>query len=216
MRRISRLLRADLSDLALEIGTAGFAALWDGRGARPEDLIPGRPARAVQAAAAELARQGRAEVDGDGRLVGVHGLTLQPTRHAFVHAGRTHRTWCAFDSVGIPAALGIDAEAHTTCPACDRALRVPIRRGHPEVSSIALWLPSPTSGHLMADFCASADLYCDREHLEQRIPVATRPGEVLGLGAAAELGRTTWADVAGADWLLVQGGRSATDLDAAQ
>jgi alkylmercury lyase len=196
MRGISRLLRADLSDLALELAAAGFAALCEGRAARPEELLPGRPAR-VRQAAAELARQGRAEVDGDGRLVGVHGLTLRPTRHTFVHAGRTHRTWCAFDAVGIPAALGLDAVAHTTCPACDHALGVPIRRGRPEVSDIVLWLPSPAIGHLLADFCATADLYCGREHLEQRIEVATKPGEVVDLAAAAELGRTSWADVAG-------------------
>jgi alkylmercury lyase len=197
MQSMSPFLRSDLSDLALEIATAGFAALWESRAVRPEELVPGRRAP-VRKAAAELVRLGRAEVDGDGRLVGVHGLTLRPTRHAFVHAGRTHRTWCAFDSVGIPAALGIDGEARTMCPACDRALCVPIRRGQPEASRIVLWLPSPTVGHLMADFCAVADLYCGREHLEQRV-VATMPGDVLDLDAAAERGRTAWADVTSLD-----------------
>jgi alkylmercury lyase len=196
VRHVNRLLRADLSDLALEIATAGFAALWDGRAAPPEELIRGR-AGEVRRATAELARRGRAELDDGGRLLGVHGLTLRLTRHAFVHAGRTHRTWCAFDSVGIPAALGLDAEARTTCPACDRALLITIRGGRPEDSDIALWLPSPTVGHMMADFCSAADLYCGREHLEQRIDPSTTPGDVLDLPGAAELGRTAWADVAG-------------------
>jgi alkylmercury lyase len=191
-----RLLRGDLSELALEIATVGFAALWDGRAVRPEEFIPGRPGR-VRRATTELTRRGRAELDDEGRLVGVHGLTLRPTRHAFVHAARTRRTWCAFDCVGIPAALRIDAEARTRCPACNRALHVPIRRGHPEASDIVLWLPSPTIGHLMADFCAAADLYCERGHLEQRVDATTSPGDVLDLAAAAELGRTTWADIAG-------------------
>ena len=198
MRPVSRLLREGLSDVALDLAAAGFAALWDGRAARPEELIPGRAARARRVAA-ELARRGRAELDDDGRLVGVHGLTLRPTRHAFVHAGRTHSTWCAFDSVGIPAALGLDAEARTACPACGADLRVPIRRGRPAVSDMALWLPSPTVGHLMTDFCAAADLYCSRRHLGEVVDTARRPGDVLDLAGAAELGREAWADVAGLD-----------------
>ena len=192
---MSRLLDDGLSDLALAIATAGFAALWDGRAVRPEDLVPGRPGPARRAAA-ELVDRGRAEIDDQGRVVGVHGLTLRPTRHGFVHAGRFHPTWCAFDSIGIPAALAIDAEARTTCPSCDRALCIPIRRGHPDASDAALWLPSPTIRHLMTDFCAAADLYCGRPHLERRIDPARTPGEVLDLPSAAALGRTAWADVA--------------------
>jgi len=198
MRGVGRLLRAGLGDVALELATAGFAALWEGRAVRPEELVPGRAARARRAAA-ELVRRGRAEVDDEGRLVGVHGLTLRSTRHAFVHASRTHWTWCAFDAVGIPAALGVDAEARTTCPACDCSLLVPIRRGRPDLSEIVLWLPTPSvnMGHLMTDFCAVTDLYCRREHLEQRVDTARQPGEVLDLDRAAALGTTAWADIAG-------------------
>ena len=201
MRGGDRLLREGLTDVALGLATAGFGALWDGRAVRPEELVRGRAAR-LRRTAAELVRRGRAELDHDGRLVGVHGLTLRPTRHAFAHAGRTHWTWCAFDSVGIPAALDIDAEARTTCPACECALHVPNHRGQPEASEIVLWMPSPTVGHLMTDFCAAADLYCRREHLEQRIDPTTQVGEVLDPAAAAELGRAAWADLAG----LVVGG----------
>jgi len=192
---MNRLLDHGLSDRALEVATAGFTALWDGRAAHPEELLPGPP-RKARRATAELVKRGRAEVDDQGRVVGVHGLTLRETRHSFVHAGRSHSTWCAFDSIGIPAALAIDAEARTTCPSCGQALHIPIRSGHPEVSDVALWLPSPTIRHLMADFCAAADLYCGRDHLERRIDPFRHPGEVLDLPRAAALGRTTWAVVA--------------------
>lgn len=192
---MSRLLHDGLSDLAVEIATAGFEALWDGRAVRPEDLVPGH-SRRTRRATAELVDRGRAEVDDHDRIVGVHGLTLRQTRHHFVHAGRSHRTWCAFDSIGIPAALAIDAEARTTCPSCDRVLQVPIRGGHPETSGIALWLPSGSVRHLIVDFCAAADLYCGRDHLERCIDPARDHGEVLDLASAATLGRAAWADVA--------------------
>jgi alkylmercury lyase len=196
MKSVNRLLRGDLSDLALEIAATGFAALWNGQATRPDELVPGRP-RDVRQAMTELVQRGRAEVDDQGRLVGIHGLTLRPSRHNFVHAGRTHSTWCAFDCIGIPAALGINAEAHTRCPACDQSLQVSTRSGRPEPSEVVLWVPSSDVGNLMADFCAAADLYCKREHLEQRVQTTTETGEVFDVATAAELGRTTWADVAG-------------------
>jgi len=191
---MTRLLDDGLSPLAREIAIAGFVALWNERAARPEELLPG-PARRARRATADLVERGRAEVDEEGRIVGVHGLTLRETRHGFVHAGRLHRTWCAFDAIGIPAALAIDAEARTTCPSCGDVLHVLIRGGQPLPSDIALWLPSPTVRHLMTDFCAAADLYCGRDHLDQRM-AAGQPGEVFDLTAAAALGRYTWADVA--------------------
>jgi hypothetical protein len=58
-------------------------------------------------------------------------------------------------------------------------------------------MPSATVAHLMTDFCAAADLYCRREHLEQLVDLTTLVGDVVDLATAAELGRTAWADVGG-------------------
>jgi hypothetical protein len=198
MTGVRRLLDDGLSDLAREVATAGFAALWVGRAVRPEELVP-RRRRRVRRVTAELVERGRAEVDDDGRVVGIHGLTLRPTRHGFLHAGRLHQTWCAYDSIGIPAALGVDAEVRTTCPSCGLPLGVAIRRGQPEPCDAALWLPRAEVGHLITEFCAVSDLYCSRRHLSERIDVARQSGEVLDVAGAAELGREAWADVAGLD-----------------
>src|SRR5258706_12020057 len=100
MPGMSRLLDDGLSDLALEIATAGFVALWDGRAVRPEELAPRHPRRARREMA-EMVKRGRAEVDDGGRVVGVHGLTLRPTRHCFVHAGRSRAGCCCHDSEGV-------------------------------------------------------------------------------------------------------------------
>jgi hypothetical protein len=72
------------------------------------------------------------ELDDDRRLVGIHGVTLRPTRHRFMHDGRNQHTLCAYDSIGIPAALRLDATAHTNCPSCGASLAVDIGdRGAP-------------------------------------------------------------------------------------
>jgi hypothetical protein len=192
---LGNLLAEGLDDVDRALAVTGFAALWDHKARRPEDLVPG--VGGVGGAAVSLAGRGRAEVDGDGAIVGIHGLTLRPTRHHFVHRGHAHRTWCAFDSIGIPAALSLDAVAHTDCPSCQRPLTVLIREGVPESSPAVLWLPGQPSDNLMAQFCSCADLYCSLEHLRQRIDPAATPGAPTDLAAAADLGRQTWADVTG-------------------
>ena len=56
--------------------------------------------------------------DATGAIVGARGLTLRPTRHALTMSGRRLYTFCAIDAVGIPAALGADAEVASRCHGC--------------------------------------------------------------------------------------------------
>jgi hypothetical protein len=97
------LLRAELGVAAMHLAVAGFVAVWHGMAGDVVDLLP--PGADVSIVALQAAK-GRLEVDDGGALVGIHGLTLRSTRHRFVHDGRSHHTWCAFDSIGIPAAPG--------------------------------------------------------------------------------------------------------------
>ncbi len=78
-------------EVAREVAAAGFAALWNGSAGQPSKLVASAPDDA-DAVAAVLADRGRAEVDDDGLLVGIHGLTLRVTRHRIVHDGRIHWT----------------------------------------------------------------------------------------------------------------------------
>jgi Alkylmercury lyase len=182
-------------DVARALAAAGFAALWSETAVRPSALLPASP-EAGEAMAAALVSGGRAELDEEGRLRGIHGLTLRSTRHYIVHDGRVHWTWCAFDAIGIPSAFSLDATAHTDCPACRGPIAVAVNQGVPEDHRAVLWLPAAAGSNLMSDFCAMADLYCSRDHLEQRIDIASMPGRMIDVSAGAALGRATWADVA--------------------
>ena len=81
------LLREDLNAAALELAANGFTALWHARRPTLDELLPGRGELADDVLV-ELVRRGRAELDPDGLLLGVHGLTGRATRHGFTHAGR--------------------------------------------------------------------------------------------------------------------------------
>lgn len=190
-------LEADLAPVARRLASEGFAALWRGEALTAGELLPDVPdaAEAVEA----LVRRGRAEVDVAGRLVGIHGLTLGATQHSFEHDGAVRHTWCAFDSVGIPAALAIEATVRTRCPACGEAVSAKVSGREVDVSDLALWLPEVSStANLMADFCAAADIYCSTTHLTQQLGDIGR-GRMTSLADAVEIGCVTWLDVAGFD-----------------
>ncbi len=174
---------------ARALGVDGFAALW--RGERPLVADLTDDAATVDT----LSSAGRLEVDNHGRLVGVHGLVARPTAHRIDHAGGRVHTWCALDAIGIPAALGIDAIATITSPACGAELPVVLRAGAPaDAAEYRLWLPGGDCGHLVDDFCRRANLYCSALHLESEVPPGS-PGQAVTVTEAASIGRTTWQDV---------------------
>ena len=79
-----------------------------------------RPLEEVEAA---LGEQTSAELDADGRLVGL-GLTLRPTPHRFLIDGRTVFAWCASDALIFPVALGRPGIIESTCGSTGQAIRV--------------------------------------------------------------------------------------------
>ena len=66
-----------------------------------------------------------AEVDGEGRLLGVV-LTLKETPHRFRVKGVDLYAWCAFDTLFLPAYLKETAEVESTCPITGRVIQVTI------------------------------------------------------------------------------------------
>jgi alkylmercury lyase len=191
----------DRGDPVVEVRRQAFAALLDDRPAKVAQLAAASsiPRAEVEQALASLEAKGALEVDGDGRVIGAHGLTRRGTRHEIVTGQRRWHAWCALDAVGIPVALGLDAEVRTVCPACKLEIRLRVHRG--AVNSTAgvpvLWLPGGPCGHVMDDFCASANLFCSAEHLDTwRRGAADPPGQPLTLEETADEGRRVWADVA--------------------
>jgi hypothetical protein len=183
-----------MPEATLAVRKAAFRQLLSGRAVGIEEV--GAQARLAGEAAREavelVASVGMAEID-DGTIFGMDGLTTRRTRHRLVLDNVGLWTWCAYDIVGIAAALGTDAVGSTQCGACGRPIEVVIRKGRPEGSTVVGWLPDASCSNVMADFCPSALLFCSRSHLDQR-----RAREGIGSGPAldvespAERGRSDW------------------------
>ena len=102
-------------------------------------------------------------------------------------------TWCAYDIVGIAAALGVDAVGNTQCGWCGRPIEVVIREGQPEGNAAVRWLPDESCANVMADFCPSALLFCSQAHLDEwRAREGVGAGEAMDLESLAQRGRSCW------------------------
>lgn len=181
----------------LAIRWAAFSSLASGRtlnigeAARSTDLDP----ETAREAAELVASVGMAEIEG-GMIVGMDGLTTRPTRHRMILGDVSLWTWCAYDIIGIAAALGANAVGKTPCGACGEEIEVVVREGRPESSPAVGWLPRVACSNVMAEFCPSALLFCSLAHLETwRSDTYAGVGEAMTVVGLAERGRIGCGDL---------------------
>jgi len=98
-----------MPEATLALRRAAFHQLLSGRSADIETVADeaGLSTDAAHEAVDLVVSVGMAEVD-DGTIVGMDGLTTRRTRHGLILDGVEVWTWCAYDIVGIAAALGAE------------------------------------------------------------------------------------------------------------
>jgi alkylmercury lyase len=146
------------------------------------------------------AGQGAADgpvIAAGGAVVAAGGLSVAPAKHQLLLAGRAFWTWCAFDGIGIPAALDMDALLETRCPTCGRQIQVAVVDGQPPPGSpVVGWLPGGACANVQDDFCPEANLFCTEAHLTSwREEAGDPPGTAATLPELAATGRLVWSDV---------------------
>ena len=179
---------------SLPVRRAAFRELLSGRVVPITEVAAsaGMSIEAARRAVQDVASVGMAEAD-ETTIIGMDGLTTRPTQHGIVMGGVQLWTWCAYDIIGIAAAMETTASGSTQCGACGRHIDVVIREGEPEDSGVVGWLPGEACSNVMAEFCPSALLFCSRDHLDEwRAKSGNGEGEALDLPALAERGREEW------------------------
>jgi Alkylmercury lyase len=88
----------------------------------------------VEGTLAGLDQQGRIRRDQSGAVTGSHGLSLTPTPHELLledHNGQEQRywTWCAWDAVGILAALDASGRIRSTSPSSGAPIQLDFHHG---------------------------------------------------------------------------------------
>ena len=186
-------------DAAGQLREVAFALLLRGR--RPfevADLAAATSLRldAATAAAATLATAGWLDLDESGRVAGAAGLSLVAGPHRLTLGKSRFRTWCAYDCVGIAAALGGDALIETACGQCDAPITLALRSGVPERSGPErLWL-ADGGQDLRGSFCTPTVLLCGDPHAAAWGSARQGHGRSLDLADAARRGAADWAGCA--------------------
>ncbi|MGH9139385.1 MAG: organomercurial lyase [Acidimicrobiales bacterium] len=189
------------NELPAEAGrvrSAGFAVLRRGAAATPADLAASTAltTNTVIEVLEAMADRGAVELDADGNVIGIGGLSLVPTRHQLELDGVRLHTWCAVDALGIPAALEASAVARLRCTHCEQQIHVVFEQGSPGGSAtVVTWFPHVTPTNVRRDFCDVANVFCSPAHLDAWRDAAGRPpGDTLTLAEVAERGRIIWAN----------------------
>jgi len=188
-------------DAAGLLREAGFALLLrDRQPVEVADLATaiGIDAGAASSAVTNLAQAGWLDLDDSGRVVGAAGLSLSTGPHHLTLGGAPFRTWCAYDSLGIAAALGADARVETTCGQCGAPISLAIRGGIPErTGPERLWL-AEGGADLRGSFCTPTVLLCGEAHGAAWAEAQGGRGALLDLAEGARLGSADWAGCADA------------------
>lgn len=188
-------------DAAGMVREAGFALLL--RGHRPVELADLVLATEIDVEVARatidsLAQAGWLDLDDAGRLVGAAGLSLSTGAHRLTLGVAPFRTWCAYDSLGIAAALGGDAQVETTCGQCHAPISLAFRAGSPERNGPErLWL-ADGGADLRGSFCTPTVLLCGEEHGHAWSAGQRGRGRLLDLAEGAHQGGIDWAGCAAA------------------
>jgi alkylmercury lyase len=108
---------------------------------------------------ATLARWPNVHRDEQGRVAAFGGLSVRPTKHRFDVGVRRLYTWCAWDTLLLPALLNQEAQVESTCPITDCEVRLTVAPDrvlatYPEDIWVSFPAPGQTStGDIVDSFC---------------------------------------------------------------
>ncbi len=143
---------------------------------------------------AALGRWPNVHVDEHGRVVAFGGLSLTRTAHRFAVGGRQLYTWCAWDTLFLPALLGETAQVQSTCPETGSHVRLVvdrsgIRHAEPEALWVSFPAPATTStADITGSFCCHVHFLAGRSAADRWLS-RHAGATVLTLRDAFELGR---------------------------
>lgn len=115
-------------------------------------------------ASAVLRRLPSVELDDEGNVIGILGLTINPTPHCFRVDGQGLFTWCALDSLFLPAALGKSARVESPCPVTGTKIQITVSPDgveglEPAGAVMAIIIPDASEA-----CCNIRDAFCDQVH----------------------------------------------------
>jgi len=149
---------------------------------------------AVRRTVGTVAAAGHVRLSEDGDVVGAAGLSVVPSRHLLTIEGLQFWTWCAWDAVGILAALGASGLVQSRDPRSGRPVEVAFRGGRPGATPAVIFmaeLETFTSAH--DEWCPLVNLFESETSAQEWGAATGTAGSVLTVAEAASRGAMRWA-----------------------
>jgi len=178
--------------------SAGFRLLFDG--GQPVDIDRWATAAGVDGETLNRiietsGAKGRVQFDADGSLVGIAGLTVEPTRHELHIDGTIRWTWCALDAVGILGALAATGTIRSTDPQNNAEVSIDFVQGEPNTEASLFILGGYDGGNVVEDWCPLVNFYANRADAEVWVADEGLEGDIVSVSSVATQAAEMWRPV---------------------
>ena len=152
----------------------------------------GRDAEPVEQALDRLARAGRTRRNQAGEVTGSLGLSVEPTAHELTVEGARRWTWCAYDSVGILAALGVSGRVRSRSPHTQAPIEFAVHQDRPAAGSQVVFLAQGPCVSVVDDWCPLVNFFEDPDTAAAWAAQHGATGTAVALLQAAATGAAAW------------------------
>lgn len=180
-------LRSAGFELLLEHGQPVDQATWASRAGVDEATLADVLTR--------VQNRGRVELDDEGRLLGLAGLTIRPTRHRLDIAGEERWTWCALDALGIFGALAANGTVYSTDPSTGEDIEISFTGGVPGGDASLFILGGHGDVNVKDTWCPKVNFFNSRHDAESWVEAHELEGEIVSAARIAEQAADMWRPV---------------------
>ena len=182
------------------IRSAGFRLLLESDAPVPQAVWAEAVGLEVDVLRAMLERddvRGRVRLDGDGRLLAIAGLSIEPTRHEICLQGVTRWTWCALDAVGIFGALEADGSVDSASPVGGVPIRIMFTAGVPDTDAVLFIADGYDGGSVVENWCPTINFFTNKEDAQAWVADRDLEGDIVPVADIASQAAEMWLPVVG-------------------
>jgi alkylmercury lyase len=138
---------------------------------------------------------GRVELDDQGRLLGIAGLTIEPTHHKITVDGEERWTWCALDAVGILGALESDGTIRSVDPHSGDSIEIAFQSGEPTGDAVLFILGGYEGIGARDNWCPLVNFFTNRHDAEAWATERELAGEIVSIRQISAEATAMWRPV---------------------
>lgn len=138
--------------------------------------------------------KGHIELDNEGFIVGVGGLSSAPTKHELSIDGRRFWAWCAFDVIGIFGALQASGFARSQDPTTKDNIVVNFARGLPDDMGLKVFMANRlTGGSVCCDWCWKVNFFQSESSAQAWTRANGVTGSLITVANLMAVARELWS-----------------------